>query len=75
MFHTTATEDYDEYGCSTVNVQTYAFSLKSFKAGPWLELLGKWYGELVEASKQRDEDEKQQELAQQASNIDLGDYK
>lgn len=74
VFHTTATKDCDGYDL-IFDVQTYAFSLKSFKAGPWLELLGKWYGELVEASKQRDEDKKQQELAQQASNIDLGDYK
>lgn len=73
VLHTGATQDYGEYS-DTIRVNTYAFSLKSFKAGPWMELLGKWRDELFEDSKQREEKKRQAEVAKQAQKIDLGDY-
>ena len=73
VLHTGASKDYGEYA-DTTRVMTYAFSLKSFKAGPWMELLGRCRDELVGDSKQREEKKRQAEVAKQASNIDLGDY-
>jgi len=73
VLHTTATKDYTDYG-SIIKVMIYPLSLKAFKAGPWLELLGRCYDELVEASKKKNEDTRQKEMAEQVSNIDLGDY-
>jgi len=74
VFHTSTSRTIVDYGTENITVDTRPSSLKAFKAGPWLELLGKCYDELVEARENLEEKKRQDGLAEQASNIDLGDY-
>ena len=73
MLQTSVWERYDDYS-STIDISSSGFSLKVFKAGPWLEMLRDCFSEIESAKKARDEKEAEISLAQKASKIDLGDY-
>ena len=66
-------KEYDNFG-GNINFQTYAFSIKSMKAGPWLEKIGTYYDLLETNAKVSEEKEKSDKLRDQALNIDLGEY-
>lgn len=66
-----ATKSFDEYG-STISLSTYPFSIKSMKAGPWLELLTACYEALDADHWRRQTAEAAERRRKQANDIDLG---
>ena len=66
-------KDYDEYG-GYIDFSVYPHSIKSMKAGPWLEMLGSCYDILIVDIKRREEEERSEKDQIQASNINLDDY-
>ena len=68
-----ATKEYDRYG-STIRFNVYPFSIKSMKAGSWLEALAACYEILESDHRQRATAEKAEKDRKQATEIDLGDY-
>ena len=77
VLQTSASKEYSDWG-SSVDILDYPFSIKVFKAGPWLELLGKWHGEVREAGRKRQErdaeESRKKRDKEQESKFDFGDY-
>ena len=73
VLHAGATKHHNDWG-SVIRVDTYPFSIKVFKAGPWLERIGKCVEALESDHRAREEEKRQAKVAEQTSKIDLGDY-
>jgi hypothetical protein len=77
VLETSAERTYLEWGAKST-VHDYPFSIKTFKAGPWLELLGKWHDGVKKAGDRRDELRREEQRAkrdkEEESKFDLGGY-
>lgn len=73
VLETSASKSYRDY-VSDLRIHTYPSSIKAFKAGPWLDLLGECATQLEVDYKERVENDRQKRVADQASKIDLGNY-
>ncbi len=70
----TTTKEFDGYG-DDINFSIYPHAIKLMKAGSWINMMSSCFDMLEADAKRREEEKKMDSDKNQASNIDLGDFK